>query len=250
MQHMYQVWVSFIARLPDWNSLPLASRSLLIWFAFGMKWSFQTPSLNHFRPAANWVGDLGGLAVGGDDGAGAEEGRLGQRAVVGPLHVEAPLDDVRRRRSSALVASLPFLSTVSFMPSVADGVHVPRLAVVQVADLGRRVAAAWPRRTASCCSRASTGRSRTARRSWRRPRPCLKKSTSAGSYLLMSKPVDVDERREVEQLVAEDVQAFDADRTDDVRRVAGGDLRLEHGSLRRCCRRSRARGRPVLLASR
>ena len=37
----------------------------------------------------------------------------------------------------------------------------------------------------------------------------------------------VDERLQVEQLVAEEVQALDADRTDDVRRVARGDLRLE-----------------------
>src|SRR6185503_18573790 len=37
----------------------------------------------------------------------------------------------------------------------------------------------------------------------------------------------VDERLQVEQLVAEEVQALDADRTDDVRRAARGDLRLE-----------------------
>ena len=30
MQHVYQLWVSAMARLPDWNGLPLASRSLWI----------------------------------------------------------------------------------------------------------------------------------------------------------------------------------------------------------------------------
>src|SRR4051794_703515 len=55
-QQVYQLWVSSMARLPDSNSLPLSSRSLLIWLAFGMKWSFQTPSLNHFSPAAIWSG--------------------------------------------------------------------------------------------------------------------------------------------------------------------------------------------------
>ena len=59
------------------------------------------------------------------------------------------------------------------------------------------------------------------------PSPSLKKSTSAGSYLLVSNPVFVMSGAQVEQLVAEDVQAFDADRPDDVRRVAGGDLRRE-----------------------
>ena len=37
----------------------------------------------------------------------------------------------------------------------------------------------------------------------------------------------LDERRHVEQVVEEDVEAFHADRPDDVRRVAGGDLDLE-----------------------
>src|SRR3954453_3755731 len=50
-QHVNQVWISTIARLPDWNGLPFASRSLLTWFWFGMKWSFQTPSLNQWMPA-------------------------------------------------------------------------------------------------------------------------------------------------------------------------------------------------------
>src|SRR3954468_10911954 len=49
-QQVNQLCDSFIARLPDSNSLPLSSRSLLIWFALGMKWSFQTPSLYHFSP--------------------------------------------------------------------------------------------------------------------------------------------------------------------------------------------------------
>ena len=37
MQHMYQVWVSAMARLPDWKGLPLPSRSLWIWGTDGMK---------------------------------------------------------------------------------------------------------------------------------------------------------------------------------------------------------------------
>src|SRR4029078_3382888 len=40
-QQEYHVWISVIARLPDWNGLPLASRSLLTWFWFGMQWSFS-----------------------------------------------------------------------------------------------------------------------------------------------------------------------------------------------------------------
>src|SRR3954471_20147827 len=55
-QHEYQVWISFIARLPDWNSLPLASRSLSIWAWVGMKWSFQTPSLNQWMPVRSASG--------------------------------------------------------------------------------------------------------------------------------------------------------------------------------------------------
>src|SRR5262245_50936352 len=50
-QHEYQVWISVIARLPEENGLPLARRSLLTWFWVGMKWSTQTPSLNHLMPA-------------------------------------------------------------------------------------------------------------------------------------------------------------------------------------------------------
>src|SRR3954453_20780609 len=50
-QHVNQVWISTIARLPEANSLPFASSSLLTWFWIGMKWSFQTPSLNQWIPA-------------------------------------------------------------------------------------------------------------------------------------------------------------------------------------------------------
>src|SRR5918993_3137929 len=49
-QHEYQVWISVIARLPDWNGLPFASRSLSTWAWVGMKWSFQTLSLNQWIP--------------------------------------------------------------------------------------------------------------------------------------------------------------------------------------------------------
>src|SRR3954453_9246166 len=44
-QHVNHVWISTMPRLPEANSLPFASRSLLTWFWVGMKWSFQTPSL-------------------------------------------------------------------------------------------------------------------------------------------------------------------------------------------------------------
>ena len=37
VQQVNHVWVSSMARLPEANSLPLASRSLLIWLEFGMK---------------------------------------------------------------------------------------------------------------------------------------------------------------------------------------------------------------------
>ena len=55
MQQVYQLWVSAMARLPDWNGLPLPSRSLWICADVGMKWSFQTPSLNHLRPLRELV---------------------------------------------------------------------------------------------------------------------------------------------------------------------------------------------------
>ena len=47
--------------------------------------------------------------------------------------VEAPLDDRSSASKSELVASLPVLSTVSFMARLADGGHVPGLALVHVA---------------------------------------------------------------------------------------------------------------------
>ena len=57
--------------------------------------------------------------------------------------------------------------------------------------------------------------------------PMLKKSREGRVELRQVEVLRLDERREVEQVVAEDVEPLDADRTDDVRRVAGSDLDLE-----------------------
>ena len=115
-QQEYHVWISVMARLPDWNGLPLARRSLLTWFWLGMKWSFQTPSLNQWMPVRMASGICAVLP------SSARNEPAPNRAVsaVGLLsaHWESkPHWTTLVGSKSALVASLPFLSTVSFMPS-------------------------------------------------------------------------------------------------------------------------------------
>src|SRR3954453_14940592 len=115
-QQVNQLCDSFIARLPDSNSLPLSSRSLLIWLALGMKWSFQTPSLYHFSPVETASGiwaDLPSaarneLAPKSDDSASG---------LLSGYCMSKPHWTTLAGSKFALVASLPFLSTVSFIPS-------------------------------------------------------------------------------------------------------------------------------------
>src|SRR3954471_3413419 len=114
-QHVNQVWISTIARLPDANSLPFASRSLLTWFWVGMKWSFQTPSLNQWMPVRV---DSGICAVLPSE-ARNEPGPNSAVSAIGALSAyweSKPHWTMFVGSKLALVASLPFLSTVSFMP--------------------------------------------------------------------------------------------------------------------------------------
>ena len=190
-----------------------------------MKWSFQTPSLNHFRPVRELVRDLGGLAVGGDHGAGAEEGGLGVGAVVRPLHVEAPLDDVLGVEVGAR-GVVAVLVDGELHAQLANGVHVPRLAVVQVADLGRRVRQlGLVEQLLVVVDERRVDRERQA--DGRAVLADLEEVDQRRVELGHVEALGRDERLQVEQVVAEDVEAFDADRADDVRRVAGRDLDLE-----------------------
>src|SRR5215217_1063801 len=114
-QHEYQVWISVIARLPDWNGLPLASRSLSTWACVGMKWSFQTPSLNQWMPVRSASGIWAVLPS-------APRNELAPNSAVSAVgllsaHWESkPHWTTLAASKLELVASLPFLSTVSFMP--------------------------------------------------------------------------------------------------------------------------------------
>src|SRR6188768_4298503 len=115
-QQEYHVWISVIARLPDWNGLPFASRSLLTWFWLGMKWSFQTPSLNQWIPVRIASGIWAVLP------SAARNEPAPNRAVSagGALsaHWESkPHWTMLAGSKSGLLASLPLASTVSFMPS-------------------------------------------------------------------------------------------------------------------------------------
>ena len=197
----------------------------MIWAALGMKWSFQTPSLYHFSPVRISIRDLGGLAVRGEERARAEQGCLRERAVVRVLHVEAPLDDVLRVEVGAR-GVVAVLVDGELHAQLADGGHVPVLALVLVTDLRRRVRqAGLVEEVLVEVQVRRVGRERDADR---------------GAALAELEEVDelgvdavdlvaglVDERLQVEELVAEEVQALDADRPDEVRRVARGDLGLE-----------------------
>ena len=143
----------------------------------------------------------------------------------GVLHVEAPLDDVLRVEVGArgVVAGLV---DGELHAQLADGGHVPVLALVLVTDLGRRVRqAGLVEEVLVEVQVRRVGRERDADR---------------GAALAELEEVDelgvdavdlvaglVDERLQVEELVTEEVQALDADRPDEVRRVARGDLGLE-----------------------
>src|SRR3954469_12819142 len=116
MQQVNQLWDSFIARLPDSNSLPLSSRSLLIWLALGMKGSFQTPSLYHFSPTVT----LSGICAVFPSAATNEPGPNRDDSASGLLSaycMSKPHWTTFVGSNDALVASLPLESTVSFMPS-------------------------------------------------------------------------------------------------------------------------------------
>src|SRR4051812_15158857 len=105
-----------MARLPDWNSLPLARRSLLIWFALGMKWSFQTPSLNHFSPTrtGSWTwAVLASLPTKEE----APKREVSASGLLSAHCMSKPHWTTLLASKLELVASLPFLSTVSFMAS-------------------------------------------------------------------------------------------------------------------------------------
>ena len=124
---------------------------------------------------------------------------------------------------SALVASLPFLSTVSFMPSSRTAAMSHGLPFVHLADLGRRVRQlGLIEQLLVVVDERRVGGVRDA---------------DGGAVLADGEVVDQrrvelghvevvrrDQRLQVEQVVAEDVEAFHADRADDVRRVAGRDL--------------------------
>src|SRR6476646_4541488 len=113
-QHVNHVCDSFIARLPDSNSLPLSSRSLLICALLGMKWSFQTPSLNHFSPVRTESGITAVLP--------SSETRLlppqrdaSARGLLSAYCMSKPHWTTFVGSKLELVASLPAESTVSFM---------------------------------------------------------------------------------------------------------------------------------------
>ena len=84
---------------PTGTRCPCRAGRCWIWRRCGMKWSFQTPSLNHFTPVVNWSVIWAVLPSAATNELAPKMVASAVGAVVGPLHVEAPLDDVRRRRS-------------------------------------------------------------------------------------------------------------------------------------------------------
>src|SRR5829696_185885 len=105
-----------MARLPDWNGLPFARRSLLTWLLLGMKWSFQTPSLNHLIPVRTLSGIWAVLPSAARKDPGPNTA-VSARGLLSAHCESKPHWTTFAGSKSALVASLPFLSTVSFMPS-------------------------------------------------------------------------------------------------------------------------------------
>src|SRR4026209_1869405 len=116
MQHVNQLCDSVIARLLDSNSLPLSSRSLLIWLAFGMKWSFQTPSLYHFAPTESGSGIWAVLPSSATNEL-APKSDASASGLLSAYCISKPHWTTFAGSKLALVASLPFASTVSFIPS-------------------------------------------------------------------------------------------------------------------------------------
>src|SRR6266576_578021 len=115
MQQVNQLWDSFIARLPDSNSLPLSSRSLLIWLALGMKWSFQTPSLYHFSPIETGSGIWAVLPSAARKEL-APKSDVSASGLLSAYCMSKPHCSTLFGSKLELVASLPFLSTVNFIP--------------------------------------------------------------------------------------------------------------------------------------
>src|SRR3954465_13287305 len=116
-QQVNQVWDSFIARLPDSNSLPLSSRSLLIWLALGMKWSFQTPSLYHFSPGETASGIWADLPSEARNEL-APKSDVSASGLLSAYCMSKPHWTTFVASNFGLVASLPAASTVSFMARV------------------------------------------------------------------------------------------------------------------------------------
>src|SRR5260221_8586275 len=106
-----------MARSPDSNSLPLSRRSLLIWFALVMKWSFQTPSLYHFSPTEIGSG-IWALLPSDARNELAPNREASASGLLSAYCMSKPHWTTFLGSKLALVASLPFLSTVSFMPTV------------------------------------------------------------------------------------------------------------------------------------
>ncbi len=104
-----------MARLPDENGLPFASRSLLTWFWVGMKWSFQTPSLNQWMPARR-ASVIWAVLPSAPRNELAPNRAVSAVGLLSAHWESKPHWTMFAASKLALVASLPFLSTVSFMP--------------------------------------------------------------------------------------------------------------------------------------
>src|SRR5436190_5403227 len=113
-QQAYQLWVSSIARWPDWNSLSLPRRSLRIWFWVGMKWSFQTPSLTRFSPVRTWS-LICAVLPSEERNELAPKSDASASGLLSFHCMSKPHWSMLFASNSELVASLPFLSTVSFI---------------------------------------------------------------------------------------------------------------------------------------
>ena len=146
--------------------------------------------------------------------------------VVVELVVEAPLHDVLRVEVGARGVVAVGVDGED-LGQLGDLVHVPRIAVgVGLAVRGRRV------RQVGLVEQLLVVVHHRGEHAERQRRQLARLLTPELDLLLASncdrsKPVDVDQRLEVEELAGEGVRPADPDRADDVRRVAAGDLRRQ-----------------------
>jgi hypothetical protein len=174
------------------------------------------------------IRELGGLAVGGDQGAGAEGG--GEAAAFGPLELEAELG-LALRIEACLGCVLAVLVNGQEHREVPDSVPVPvdLRAVghrVLLADLLRRVLETGL--VEEVLVEEDVGRVDGV---WDSEQGAglavFHRVDQLGRVLRQVEAGLLNERRHVQELAGEARAALDSDRPDQVRRAAGSHLRLE-----------------------